>query len=122
MLRFPAHSRRQQQDADERGVLRRGRGCDHGILGILEPRLRRAVRLRVDAVIAANDGQLAVEDPPNPWARMDVAIGDSSRREVHAIAAQHPVAVLRLVRELPDERVSQHRGRTEVRLVRPRMS
>ncbi len=46
-----------------------------------------------------------------------MAICDSSRREVHAIAAQHPVAVLRLVRELPDERVSLHRGRTEVRLI-----
>ena len=46
-----------------------------------------------------------------------MAICDSSRREVHAIAAQHPVAVLRLVRELPDERVSLHGGRTEVRLI-----
>src|SRR5829696_5969794 len=117
---------RQQQHADKGGVLAPRRRRQDGILGTLEPRLTGAENpldsLRVDR-------QLAVEEPPDPRAWMDMPMGDTAGRKVDPVAADDPagrgielhlggegrpglVAV-----ELPHERRTVHTGCPEPRRV-----
>ena len=79
---------REEQHADEGGVLGRGGGREHRVVGALEPRLARAVRSRL--AVAAVDRQLAVQDPADSRPGMHVPVGDAARREVDAVETRDP--------------------------------